>query len=257
MSQATGPEDPSLPGQLPDETVAQPPPQPGPAQAPPRPDQGKLERQTVVMINDRGRLALLVGLCTLAGVAVGFGLSTMIAQSGSACSHNALPASSSRTSRTYVETVIPRPRVVVPRIGGFGLHCHHEHCWVDGNGWRVQLGDLDLEALSGIGRLFDDDDDTAWLGVNIVTSDAGARVTDVSDGSPAERAGLRQDDVIVEFEGRRVGSASQLVRLVRSADPGDEVKMKIERGDQDDAQTSSVEAELSQAPRRHRHGRSR
>lgn len=37
----------------------------------------KLQKETVVMINDRGRLGLLIALCSLAGVAVGFGLSNM------------------------------------------------------------------------------------------------------------------------------------------------------------------------------------
>lgn len=37
----------------------------------------RLQKETVVMINDRGRLGLLIALCSLAGVAVGFGLSNM------------------------------------------------------------------------------------------------------------------------------------------------------------------------------------
>jgi hypothetical protein len=37
----------------------------------------KLQKETVLMVNDRGRLGLLVALCSLAGVAVGFGLSNM------------------------------------------------------------------------------------------------------------------------------------------------------------------------------------
>ena len=40
-------------------------------------DVPRLQRETVVMVNDRGRLGLLVALCSLAGVAVGFGLSNM------------------------------------------------------------------------------------------------------------------------------------------------------------------------------------
>ena len=37
----------------------------------------KLQREAVVMVNERGRLGLLVALCSLAGVAVGFALSNM------------------------------------------------------------------------------------------------------------------------------------------------------------------------------------
>lgn len=52
---------------------------------------------------------------------------------------------------------------------------------------------------------------------------AGAVVEDVSSGSPAEKAGLRQGDVIVEFDGERVRSARQLTRLVQETPAGRKV----------------------------------
>jgi putative serine protease PepD len=48
----------------------------------------------------------------------------------------------------------------------------------------------------------------------------GARITDVADASPAKTAGLRDGDIIVSYNGSRIGSAAQLVAAVRGTDPG-------------------------------------
>jgi S1-C subfamily serine protease len=46
-------------------------------------------------------------------------------------------------------------------------------------------------------------------------------VTEVAAGGPAEQAGLRSQDVIVEVMGRPIDSASSLVVAIRDFDPGD------------------------------------
>lgn len=62
-----------------------------------------------------------------------------------------------------------------------------------------------------------------------LTEESGARVSAVTDGSPAAAAGLKEDDVIVRFQGEPVHSAAQLSRLVRETPPGRTVKMEIRR----------------------------
>ncbi|HBB74101.1 MAG TPA: hypothetical protein DC048_06575, partial [Planctomycetaceae bacterium] len=42
----------------------------------------------------------------------------------------------------------------------------------------------------------------------------GARVEGVTRGAPAERAGLRPDDVILEFDGRAVEDDDHLMSIV-------------------------------------------
>lgn len=59
--------------------------------------------------------------------------------------------------------------------------------------------------------------------------DAGAVVERVQRGSPAETAGLRESDVVVEFDGERVRSAQQLTRLVRETPPGRRVNAAVIR----------------------------
>ena len=51
-------------------------------------------------------------------------------------------------------------------------------------------------------------------------ADEGAVVRDVHRDSPAASAGFADGDVIVEFDGERVRSASQLTRLVRETPAG-------------------------------------
>ena len=84
-------------------------------------------------------------------------------------------------------------------------------------------------------------EEIAYLGVRLAEVDAetvqelnlpeerGARVVDVEPGSPADRAGLRVDDVIVRWNDRPIESARQLRRLVRETPPGRTVRLGILR----------------------------
>jgi len=48
----------------------------------------------------------------------------------------------------------------------------------------------------------------------------GAVIKEVSKGSAAEKAGLKEGDVVLSFQGEKVWSAGQLRRLVRETPPG-------------------------------------
>ncbi len=58
---------------------------------------------------------------------------------------------------------------------------------------------------------------------------SGAVVTGVEPDSPAAKAGVHTGDVIVEFDGERVRSTSELARLVRETPGGRTVKMAVVR----------------------------
>lgn len=60
----------------------------------------------------------------------------------------------------------------------------------------------------------------------------GAVVEGVSEGSPAEKAGIRKGDVIVGFDGERVRSVRQLTRLVQETPPGRSVPAVVLRDGQ-------------------------
>src|SRR5438132_5433690 len=58
----------------------------------------------------------------------------------------------------------------------------------------------------------------------------GVGVTEVAKHSPAEKAGLRKDDVILRFDGESVTSVRKLTRLINEASPDQNVRITISRG---------------------------
>jgi len=59
--------------------------------------------------------------------------------------------------------------------------------------------------------------------------EAGIEVTRVDADSPAEKAGLKAGDAVLEYQGNRVEGSEQFVRLVRETPVGRQVKLKIVR----------------------------
>jgi serine protease Do len=57
----------------------------------------------------------------------------------------------------------------------------------------------------------------------------GAEVTSVEPGSPAEMAGMKVSDVVLEFSGERVQGIDQFQRLVRETPAGRKVKLGVWR----------------------------
>lgn len=70
---------------------------------------------------------------------------------------------------------------------------------------------------------------------------SGVLVTDLLPASPAERAGLRLADVILELDGVAVESPRQLVNLLRSYPPGGRIGIRYLRGMQDASVTVELE----------------
>ncbi|OGL60797.1 MAG: hypothetical protein A3I72_03910 [Candidatus Tectomicrobia bacterium RIFCSPLOWO2_02_FULL_70_19] len=76
----------------------------------------------------------------------------------------------------------------------------------------------------------------------------GARLSEVVRGGPADKAGLRRGDVVVEFGGAEVISWESLSRMVARARPGSEVEVKYRRGPQQGAARIRIGAS-PEAPR--------
>lgn len=69
-----------------------------------------------------------------------------------------------------------------------------------------------------------------WLGVSIAENENGqVEVIAVEKGSPAELAGLKRGDIILEFDGKKITMTQMLVNEVRRRKPGDNVVLKIDR----------------------------
>jgi len=59
--------------------------------------------------------------------------------------------------------------------------------------------------------------------------DYGVEITRVEEGSPAEKAGVKPGDVVLEYNGQRVEGMEQFGRMVRETPPGREIKLTISR----------------------------
>jgi serine protease Do len=57
----------------------------------------------------------------------------------------------------------------------------------------------------------------------------GTIVSDIVEGSPAEKSGLESGDVIIAFEGKEITNGSALKNLVSSASPGQKITLTISR----------------------------
>lgn len=80
-----------------------------------------------------------------------------------------------------------------------------------------------------------------WLGVGIqeltpelaenfgVEPMSGVLVSQVFDGGPADRAGVKVGDIILELDGRRMTSGRQLTGTVAGLPPGKQVELKLNR----------------------------
>jgi S1-C subfamily serine protease len=88
------------------------------------------------------------------------------------------------------------------------------------------------------------DAEPGYLGVQLREEtdrpEGGARVTEVVEGSPAADAGLRQGDIVVEFDGETIGSPVALTQRVHAKRPGDRATLTVIRA----GQAETVEIEL-------------
>lgn len=92
------------------------------------------------------------------------------------------------------------------------------------------------QVLAGVG--------TPYIGISMVensadyqqrfglSTDKGVIVTDVLPAGPADQAGLRPGDIIIEVNGEDVTSADALADLVKSSAPGDTLTFTVVRGNQ-------------------------
>jgi S1-C subfamily serine protease len=92
-----------------------------------------------------------------------------------------------------------------------------------------------------------------WLGVSVTTVtstiqqyynlavNTGALITSVTDGSPADEAGLRPGDVITKMDGEDISTTADLTSAIGSHQIGDQVEIVYYRGSVQKAATATLE----------------
>ena len=95
-----------------------------------------------------------------------------------------------------------------------------------------------------------------WLGVSIqkitpelskqfnVNGDSGVLVSDAVENSPAEKAGIRRGDIIIEYDGKKTDEPSQIRNMVANTLPGEERTLTILR----DGKQLSIKATIGEVP---------
>ena len=76
-----------------------------------------------------------------------------------------------------------------------------------------------------------------YIGVSVSTvsddasiyAKAGARVAAVTEGAPADEAGLRENDIIFAVDGETISTSSELVAIVTAKKPGDVITLSVYR----------------------------
>lgn len=137
------------------------------------------------------------------------------------------------------------------------LAAHRGTMLADLNAMRAELSALAQERAGRatveprIAMAFEDSE-SGWLGVQISDVDAekvkelklpaerGVLVTEVEKESPAEKAGLKVNDVVTEYNGQRIESAAQFRRMVRESLAGRTAQLTVWR----DARSQSLSVTL-------------
>lgn len=69
-----------------------------------------------------------------------------------------------------------------------------------------------------------------WLGLDF--ENGTLKIETITSGGPAEKAGLKVDDLLLEFNGVRLTSQNRLRSVTRDLSPGAVVKVKYKRGEE-------------------------
>jgi photosystem II stability/assembly factor-like uncharacterized protein len=87
----------------------------------------------------------------------------------------------------------------------------------------------------------------AFLGVSTENAPKGVRVTNVVPDSPAQKARLQKDDVLMSIDGKDLTTANQLITHLQPRKPGDKVKIQYTR--EIDGKITPHEVEITLASR--------
>lgn len=97
--------------------------------------------------------------------------------------------------------------------------------------------DFDIDIDDDRVSLFHEDANRAMLGVTPDEDAKGAKITSVSEGSAAAKAGLKKGDVITGIDNEKIKEADDVSRVIRAHKPGDKVTITYLRDGKEQKQT--------------------
>jgi serine protease Do len=90
-------------------------------------------------------------------------------------------------------------------------------------------------------RIYVSSGNASYLGIGVLEVDAerakahnlkeerGVEIKSVEEDSPAAKAGIKEGDIVLEFNGQRVEGVEQFIRMVRETPPGRQCKLAVWR----------------------------
>jgi serine protease Do len=88
--------------------------------------------------------------------------------------------------------------------------------------------------------LFSEDANRAMLGIVTDNDDKGVKITSVTEESAAEKAGLKQDDVITKIDESKIEDPQDLTEVIRKHKPGDKISITYLRGGKEQKATAEL-----------------
>lgn len=113
--------------------------------------------------------------------------------------------------------------------------------WAFADGLRAGQGAFNINPGAGGNlRMLSVDSNRAMLGVTTEKTDKGVKVEEITKGSAAEKAGLKEDDVITKVGDKKIETTDDLTAAIKKQKPGDKVDVTYLR----DGKEQKASAEL-------------
>lgn len=98
--------------------------------------------------------------------------------------------------------------------------------------------------LSGFGLSAAEAKADGFIGVQLRDDDGKIVVVEPVKDSPADKAGLKAEDVIEKMDGKEPGTLEEFVKAVRAKKPGDEIKLLVKR----DGKEKEIKVKVGERP---------
>jgi serine protease Do len=119
-------------------------------------------------------------------------------------------------------------------------------------GFKMDMGDMDFEntmpklrTMPRMNQNWSWSDGGPKLGISVQDTDdgKGVKVIEVDEESNAEKAGVKEDDIITEVDGKIVNNTDEIAKVIRESKDKISVMIKLQRG----GKTQNIEVKM---PRR-------
>lgn len=123
----------------------------------------------------------------------------------------------------------------------------------NGQNFNIDLGDLDFDRImprtpavprvtQPFGQNWSWSGGSPKLGLSVQDTEdgKGVKVIEVDDESNAEKAGIKEDDVIMEVDGKAVNGADEMAKLIRESKEKGAVMLKLQRS----GKTQNIEVKI-------------